>query len=121
MKLLRRTLLLAAALACAGCALPPAAPVRLTVLPANHHHGRAWSNREGEDGLAAGKILVDAVRAEVAAAGGPERLQDAGAVDSGMPESGLRDAEPDQPPSPSPEGSVTPREQPLADCGAGTC
>ncbi|WP_315982788.1 hypothetical protein [Aliamphritea spongicola] len=43
---------------------------RLTVLHTNDHHGRFWSNRHGEYGMAARKTLIDGIRAEVAAQGG---------------------------------------------------
>ena len=97
----------------AGCAAPPinaarpitaalpitAAPVRaplqLTVLHTNDHHGRFWPNADGEVGLAARKTLVDRIRAEVAAAGGHTLLLDGGDVNTGVPESDLQDAEPD--------------------------
>lgn len=102
MTLPRRHLLLATALAAllagTGCVQPPArpaGPVRFTVLHTNDHHGRAWPNRDGEYGLAARKSLIDAVRAEVRAAGGQVLLLDAGDVNTGTPESDLLDAEPD--------------------------
>jgi len=99
MNAVRRAWLLALPLAAAGCALPPASqppgPLRFTVLHTNDHHGRAWPNRDGEHGLAARKTLVDAVRAEVTAAGGHVLLLDAGDVNTGTPESDLLDAEPD--------------------------
>jgi 5'-nucleotidase/UDP-sugar diphosphatase len=60
----------AAALALlAGCATAPGerAPVKLTVLHTNDHHGRFWTNADGEYGMAARKTLIDRVRAEVAA------------------------------------------------------
>ncbi len=96
----RQTLLagLAAALLLAGCAMPPAAPrapLKLTVLHTNDHHGRFWPNADGEYGLAARKTLIDRVRAEVAAAGGQVLLLDGGDVNTGVPESDLQDAEPD--------------------------
>ena len=56
----------------AGCAVAPAqrAPLKLTVLHTNDHHGRFWPNSDGEYGLAARKTLIDRIRAEVKAAGG---------------------------------------------------
>jgi 5'-nucleotidase/UDP-sugar diphosphatase len=95
-----RRLLTASALALwlAGCALaPPAprAPLKLTVLHTNDHHGRFWPNADGEYGLAARKTLIDRVRAEVTAAGGQVLLLDGGDVNTGVPESDLQDAEPD--------------------------
>ena len=84
----------------AGCTTPPApsvarAPLKLTILHTNDHHGRFWPNADGEYGLAARKTLIDRVRAEVAAAGGHTLLLDGGDVNTGVPESDLQDAEPD--------------------------
>ena len=83
----------------AACTTPPApsarSPLRLTILHTNDHHGRFWTNADGEGGLAARKTLIDAVRAEVAAAGGQTLLLDGGDVNTGVPESDLQDAEPD--------------------------
>ena len=80
-----------------GCALTPAqrAPLKLTVLHTNDHHGRFWPNSDGEYGLAARKTLIDRIRAEVAAAGGHVLLLDGGDINTGVPESDLQDAEPD--------------------------
>ncbi len=90
-------LLLAALLAgCAGVAPPPPRePLKLTILHTNDHHGRFWSNADGEYGMAARKTLIDRVRAEVKAAGGHVLLLDGGDVNTGVPESDLQDAEPD--------------------------
>ena len=92
----------ALALLLAGCASSgsnyssaPSGPVNFTILHTNDHHGRFWSNRHGEHGLAARKTLIDAIRAEVAAAGGHVLLLSAGDVNTGVPESDLQDAEPD--------------------------
>ena len=92
----------ALALLLAGCASSgsnyssaPSGPVKFTILHTNDHHGRFWSNRHGEHGLAARKTLIDAIRAEVAAAGGHVLLLSAGDVNTGVPESDLQDAEPD--------------------------
>jgi len=91
-----RLLILAAATALlAGCATGPRAPLKLTVLHTNDHHGRFWPNSDGEYGLAARKTLIDKVRAEVAAGGGQVLLLDGGDVNTGVPESDLQDAEPD--------------------------
>jgi len=91
-----RLLILAAATALlAGCATGPRAPLKLTVLHTNDHHGRFWPNSDGEYGLAARKTLIDKVRAEVAASGGQMLLLDGGDVNTGVPESDLQDAEPD--------------------------
>jgi 5'-nucleotidase/UDP-sugar diphosphatase len=88
--------LLATALVAASCAtLTPRAPLKLTVLHTNDHHGRFWPNGDGEYGLAARKTLIDKVRAEVKAAGGEVLLLDGGDVNTGVPESDLQDAEPD--------------------------
>jgi 5'-nucleotidase/UDP-sugar diphosphatase len=95
--------LIAATLAAllAGCASKPApapaprAPLKLTVLHTNDHHGRFWTNSDGEYGLAARKTLIDKIRAEVAAAGGQVLLLDGGDINTGVPESDLQDAEPD--------------------------
>lgn len=88
---------LATAWALAACATPPAErpPLKLTILHTNDHHGRFWSNADGEYGLAARKTLIDRVRAEVQAAGGHTLLLDGGDVNTGVPESDLQDAEPD--------------------------
>jgi 5'-nucleotidase / UDP-sugar diphosphatase len=89
--------LLAAAALAAGCAMTPAqrAPLKLTVLHTNDHHGRFWPNSDGEYGLAARKTLIDKIRAEVKAAGGEVLLLDGGDINTGVPESDLQDAEPD--------------------------
>ncbi len=81
----------------AGCASPaaPRPPLKLTILHTNDHHGRFWVNSDGEGGMAARKTLIDAQRAEVAAAGGVSLLLDGGDVNTGVPESDLQDAEPD--------------------------
>ena len=81
----------------AGCAMTPAerAPLKLTILHTNDHHGRFWPNSDGEYGLAARKTLLDRIRAEVKAAGGEVLLLDGGDVNTGVPESDLQDAEPD--------------------------
>ncbi len=91
------TLPLALATALAACATPPAErpPLKLTILHTNDHHGRFWTNAEGEYGMAARKTLIDRVRAEVQAAGGHTLLLDGGDVNTGVPESDLQDAEPD--------------------------
>ncbi len=91
-----RLLILAATTALlAGCATGPRAPLKLTVLHTNDHHGRFWPNSDGEYGLAARKTLIDKVRAEVAASGGQVLLLDGGDINTGVPESDLQDAEPD--------------------------
>ncbi len=93
------SLLAAAGLLGACSTTPPAAtpraPLKLTILHTNDHHGRFWTNADGEGGLAARKTLIDRLRAEVAAAGGHSLLLDGGDVNTGVPESDLQDAEPD--------------------------
>jgi 5'-nucleotidase/UDP-sugar diphosphatase len=85
----------------AGCSsLSPTGPqadrsYAITVLHTNDHHGRFWKNRDGEYGMAARKTLIDAIRQEVAAAGGYSLLLDGGDVNTGVPESDLQDAVPD--------------------------
>ncbi len=96
--LIRLACVLLAALA--GCAAPPPptpprAPLKLTLLHTNDHHGRFWANADGEYGMAARKTLVDRIRAEVKASGGQVLLLDGGDVNTGVPESDLTDAEPD--------------------------
>ncbi|MCJ8299996.1 MAG: bifunctional UDP-sugar hydrolase/5'-nucleotidase UshA [Pseudomonadales bacterium] len=68
---------------------------QLTILHTNDNHGRFWSNRHGEYGMAARKTLIDSIRAEVAAAGGQLLLLSGGDINTGVPESDLQDAEPD--------------------------
>ena len=84
-----------AALLTACASPPPRAPLHLTVLHTNDHHGRFWTNADGEYGMAARKTLIDRIRAEVKAAGGQVLLLDGGDVNTGVPESDLTDAEPD--------------------------
>jgi 5'-nucleotidase / UDP-sugar diphosphatase len=93
----RHLALAAGVLLLAGCAMKPAqrAPLKLTVLHTNDHHGRFWQNSDGEYGMAARKTLIDKVRVEVKAAGGEVLLLDGGDVNTGVPESDLQDAEPD--------------------------
>ncbi|HSV60025.1 MAG TPA: bifunctional UDP-sugar hydrolase/5'-nucleotidase UshA [Variovorax sp.] len=81
----------------AGCTTAPGgrAPIQLTILHTNDHHGRFWTNADGEYGLAARKTLVDRVRAQVQASGGHTLLLDGGDINTGVPESDLQDAEPD--------------------------
>ena len=83
----------------AGCASGPAweqdQTYKLTVLHTNDNHGRFWSNKYGEYGMAARKTLIDQIRAEVAAEGGSVLLLSGGDINTGVPESDLQDAEPD--------------------------
>ncbi len=68
---------------------------KLTILHTNDNHGRFWSNRHGEYGMAARKTLIDSIRAQVSAAGGQLLLLSGGDINTGVPESDLQDAEPD--------------------------
>ncbi len=68
---------------------------KLTILHTNDNHGRFWSNRHGEYGMAARKTLIDSIRAEVAKSGGELLLLSGGDINTGVPESDLQDAEPD--------------------------
>jgi 5'-nucleotidase/UDP-sugar diphosphatase len=88
---------LLAACANLGPAGSPAADktVAITILHTNDHHGRFWQNSDGEYGMAARKTVVDAIRTEVAAAGGYSLLLDGGDVNTGVPESDLQEAVPD--------------------------
>ena len=92
-----RSLIVATVAVLAACATPPAerAPLKLTVLHTNDHHGRFWPNADGEYGMAARKTLVDRIRAEVKASGGHVLLLDGGDINTGVPESDMQDAEPD--------------------------
>ena len=84
--------------ACTHLAPTGAEPDRtyaITVLHTNDHHGRFWRNQDGEYGMAARKTVVDAIRTEVAAAGGYSLLLDGGDVNTGVPESDMQDAVPD--------------------------
>lgn len=69
--------------------------VKLTILHTNDHHGRFWSNKDGEYGLAARSTLIKKLREEIKASGGEVLLLDAGDVNTGVPQSDLLDAEPD--------------------------
>ena len=99
-RIILKTALSAAILATlAGCASGPAweqdQTYKLTVLHTNDHHGRFWSNKYGEYGMAARKTLIDELRAEVAAEGGSVLLLSGGDINTGVPESDLQNAEPD--------------------------
>ena len=101
MRTLAKILTTGLVLAVAACAnLEPSGPAKdkttsITILHTNDHHGRFWQNSDGEYGLAARKTVVDAIRAEIAAAGGYSLLLDGGDVNTGVPESDLQDAVPD--------------------------
>ncbi len=99
---LRPLLVASLALLLAACANlgPVGSPapdktVAITILHTNDHHGRFWQNSDGEYGMAARKTVVDAIRGEVAAAGGHSLLLDGGDVNTGVPESDLQEAVPD--------------------------
>ncbi|UTM57981.1 bifunctional UDP-sugar hydrolase/5'-nucleotidase UshA [Photobacterium sp. CCB-ST2H9] len=102
-KLLTRTALSAGLLlALAGCASQDQAAgwqqdqtYKFTILHTNDHHGRFWTNRNGEYGMAARKTLLDELRADVAEEGGTALLLSGGDINTGVPESDLQDAEPD--------------------------
>ncbi|EBD9589643.1 bifunctional UDP-sugar hydrolase/5'-nucleotidase [Salmonella enterica] len=68
---------------------------KITILHTNDHHGHFWRSEYGEYGLAAQKTLVDSIRKEVAQEGGSVLLLSGGDINTGVPESDLRDAEPD--------------------------
>ena len=68
---------------------------KLTILHTNDHHGRFWSNRDGEYGLAARATLIQELKDAVKKEGGEVLLLDAGDVNTGVPQSDLLDAEPD--------------------------
>ncbi len=69
--------------------------IKLTILHTNDHHGRFWSNKDGEYGLAARATLIAQIREEVKKNGGDVLLLDAGDVNTGVPQSDLLNAEPD--------------------------
>ncbi|MDO6708862.1 bifunctional UDP-sugar hydrolase/5'-nucleotidase UshA [Photobacterium sp. 1_MG-2023] len=68
---------------------------QFTILHTNDHHGRFWTNRDGEYGMAARKTLLDQLRTEVTAQGGTSLLLSGGDINTGVPESDLQNAEPD--------------------------
>ncbi|EID3153283.1 bifunctional UDP-sugar hydrolase/5'-nucleotidase [Salmonella enterica] len=68
---------------------------KITILHTNDHHGHFWRSEYGEYGLAAQKTLVDSIRKEVAQEGGSVLLLSGGDINTGVPESDLKDAEPD--------------------------
>ncbi|HAU5564040.1 TPA: bifunctional UDP-sugar hydrolase/5'-nucleotidase [Serratia fonticola] len=68
---------------------------RFSILHTNDHHGRYWTNAQGEYGLAAQKTLMDKQRYDVQAKGGGALILSAGDVNTGVPESDLLNAEPD--------------------------
>ncbi len=66
-----------------------------TILHTNDNHGRFWTNKNGEWGMAARMTLVSRIRAEVEAAGGHVLLFSGGDINTGVPESDMQDAVPD--------------------------
>lgn len=80
---------------CSQLKEPGKQPIRLTILHTNDHHGRFWSNRDGEYGLAARASLIDQLRREASQKGAEVLLLDAGDVNTGVPQSDLLNAEPD--------------------------
>ena len=82
-----------------SCSQGPVGPksqgIKLTILHTNDHHGRFWSNKDGEYGLAARATLIAQIREEVKKNGGEVILLDAGDVNTGVPQSDLLNAEPD--------------------------
>lgn len=82
-----------------SCSQAPTTPkekgIKLTILHTNDHHGRFWSNRDGEYGLAARATLINQIREQVKKEGGEVLLLDAGDVNTGVPQSDLLKAEPD--------------------------
>lgn len=87
-------LLLALALSCAT-------PYRsdktynITLLHTNDHHGRFWSNHDGEWGLPARLTLIKQLREAGEKNDAHVLLLDAGDVNTGIPQSDMLDAEPD--------------------------
>ena len=69
--------------------------LKLTVLHTNDHHGRFWTNSQGEWGMVARMTLVSNIREEVAAEGGHVLLLSGGDINTGVPESDLQNAIPD--------------------------
>lgn len=67
----------------------------LTLLHTNDHHGRFWTNSDGEWGLAARATMIQTIRQEVENKNGITLLLDAGDVNTGVPQSDMLKAEPD--------------------------
>lgn len=80
-----------------SCATPYQADktYQLTLLHTNDHHGRFWSNRDGEWGLPARFTLINQLRSESKKANRDVLLLDAGDVNTGIPQSDMLKAEPD--------------------------
>ncbi len=90
--------LLLALLVLAGCAAPAYQADKtyhLTLLHTNDHHGRFWTNSDGEWGLAARATLIAQLRSQLEAQDTSVLLLDAGDVNTGVPQSDMLDAEPD--------------------------
>lgn len=68
---------------------------QLTLLHTNDHHGRFWTNQDGEWGLAARSTMIKSIRKEVDQKDGITLLLDAGDVNTGVPQSDMLKAEPD--------------------------
>lgn len=73
----------------------PTKTYKLTLLHTNDHHGRFWSNKDGEWGLAARSTLIKDIRNSADKANADVLLLDAGDVNTGIPQSDMLDAEPD--------------------------
>jgi 5'-nucleotidase/UDP-sugar diphosphatase len=88
--------LLVVLVACSQTPIKPKSKgIKLTILHTNDHHGRFWSNRDGEYGLAARATLINQLKNDVQKDGGEVLLLDAGDVNTGVPQSDLQNAEPD--------------------------
>jgi len=70
-------------------------PTKVTILHTNDNHGRFWSNRRGEYGMAARKTLIDQLRKDKNDKGHAVLLLSGGDINTGVPESDIQDAEPD--------------------------
>jgi 5'-nucleotidase / UDP-sugar diphosphatase len=94
---MRSVLFLAIFALLSSCAhiAPEGKTQKLTILHTNDHHGRFWSNKDGEYGLAARATLIAQLREEAKLKGSEVLLLDAGDVNTGVPQSDLLDAEPD--------------------------
>ena len=77
------------------CREPALKTLNFTIIHTNDNHGKFWRNRDGEVGMAARKVLIDRIRAEVEAEGGKSLVLSAGDINTGVPESDIQQAEPD--------------------------
>lgn len=90
------SILLLAFLSSCSQTLPTSEKVQyLTVLHTNDNHGRFWTNKHGEYGMAARKTLIDQLREEAKLKGHSLLLLSGGDINTGVPESDLQYAEPD--------------------------